>query len=80
MLSIRTAMRIAALHTDRLLIHTIMKHIIIELIYLLTLGACARVTVIVLCVSVCVCLSVCYRASGYIPRLYVENKMPLGFL
>ena len=35
MLSIRTAMRIAALHTDRLLMHTIVKHIIIELIYLL---------------------------------------------
>ena len=26
--------------------------------------------------SVCVC----YRASGYILRLYVENKVPLGFL
>ena len=25
----------------------------------------------------CVCLSVCY---GYIPHLYVENKVPLGFL
>ena len=30
--------------------------------------------------SVCVCVSVCYRASCYIPRLYVENKVPLGFL
>ena len=30
--------------------------------------------------SVSVCLSVCYHASGYIPHLYVENKMPLGFL
>ena len=27
-----------------------------------------------------VCVSVCYRASYYIPRLYIENKMPLGFL
>ena len=27
-----------------------------------------------------VCESVCYRASGYIPRLYVENNVPLGFL
>ena len=43
---------------------------------LLTLGACARITVVVL--SVCVC--VCYRASCYIPRLYVENRVPLGFL
>ena len=44
---------------------------------LLTLGACAvRVTVVVLCV----CVSVCYRASGYIPHFHVENKTPLGFL
>ena len=28
--------------------------------------------------SVCEC--VCYRASSYIPCLYVENKVPLGFL
>ena len=27
-----------------------------------------------------VCLCVCYRTSCYIPRLYVENKVPLGFL
>ncbi len=45
---------------------------------LLTLGACARVTVVVLCVCVCVC--VCYRVSRYIPRLYVESRVPLGFL
>ena len=42
---------------------------------LLTLGACARVMVIV-----CVCVCVCYCTSGYIPPLYVENKVPLGFL
>ena len=29
----------------------------------------------------CVCLSVCYRASCYIPRLiYVESRVPLSFL
>ena len=27
-----------------------------------------------------VCLSVCYRASCYIPRLYVEIQVSLGFL
>ena len=27
-----------------------------------------------------VCVSVCYHASCYIPRLYVENKVPLAFL
>ena len=49
---------------------------------LLTLGACARVTVVVLCVSVCVCVCVCvcYHASCHIPRLYVESKVPLSFL
>ena len=50
------------------------------LVQFLTLGACTRVTVVVLCVCLSVRLSVCYRASGYIPRLYVENKVPLGFL
>ena len=35
-----------------------------------------RVTVVVLCV----CLSVCNRASCYIPHLYVENQVSLGFL
>ena len=40
----------------------------------LTLGACAvRVTVVV-----CVCVCVCYHASCYIPRLYIEIKVPLG--
>ena len=38
----------------------------------LTLGACARVTV------VCVCVS--YHTSCFIPRLYVENTVPLSFL
>ena len=28
--------------------------------------------------SVCVC--VCYQANVYIPRLYVESRVPLGFL
>ena len=32
------------------------------------------------CVCVCVCLSVCYHASCFIPRLYVENTVPLSFL
>ena len=40
----------------------------------LTLGTCTRVTVVIL--SVCVC----YRASCYIPGLYVESRVPLGFL
>ena len=31
-------------------------------------------------VSVYVCVCVCYRASCYIPRLYVESRVPLGFL
>ena len=35
-----------------------------------------RVTVVILCVS----LSTCYCASCYIPHLYVQNKVPLGFL
>ena len=43
---------------------------------LLTLGAYARVTVVVLCE----CLSVCYHASCHIPRLYVENEVLLNFL
>ena len=43
---------------------------------LLTLSACARVTV----VCVCVCLSVCCHTNCYIPRLYVENMLPLSFL
>ena len=43
---------------------------------LLTLGACARVTVVVL--SVCVCA--CYQARCFIPRLYFESKVTLGFL
>ena len=38
-----------------------------------------RVTVVILCECVCVCLSVCYRANCYIPCLYVENRVPLGF-
>ena len=33
-----------------------------------------------LCVCVCVCVCVCYHASCYIPRLYIENKVLLGFL
>ena len=38
-----------------------------------------RVTVVVLCVCVCVS-SVCYHASCYIPCLYIEHRVPLGFL
>ena len=34
-----------------------------------------RVTVVFLCVYLCVC----YQASGYIPGLYVENKVLLSF-
>ena len=31
-------------------------------------------------VYVCLCMCVCvYRTNCYIPRLYVENKVPLGF-
>ena len=38
--------------------------------FFLTLGACARVTVVILCVCVCVCMCVCvcYLASCYILR------------
>ena len=47
------------------------------------LDTCMRITVIP-CVNVWVCMSVCVRvchhASCYIPRLYIENKMPLNFL
>ena len=32
------------------------------------------------CMCVCVCLSVCYRASCYIPGLYVESEAVLSFL
>jgi hypothetical protein len=41
-----------------------------------------KVTVVVLCVCVClsVYLSVCYQATCYIPGLYVENKVLLGFI
>ena len=44
-------------------------------IILLTLGICTRVTVVIL-------VPVCYQAtcSYYIPGLYVENKVPLGFM
>ena len=38
--------------------------------------ACARVTVVVLCV----CLSVCYRSSGYSIRLYLNQTTPTGSL
>ena len=31
-------------------------------------------------VVLCVCVSVYYQANCYIPGLYVENKVPLGFL
>ena len=43
----------------------------------LTLGACTRVTVVILSVYLCVC----YWASCYIPPyLYVESRVQLGFL
>ena len=32
------------------------------------------------CLCVCVCVCVCYHASCYIPLLYVEIKVPLGFI
>ena len=38
-----------------------------------------RVTVVVLCACLCVCVSVCYQASCYIPYLYVESEVSLGF-
>ena len=44
------------------------------------LDTCTRVTVVVMCVRSYVCVSVYYRTSCYIPHLYVENKVPLGFL
>ena len=39
--------------------------------YLLTLGTCTRVTVVVLCVSVCVC----YHATCYRRHFYVSNTV-----
>ena len=41
--------------------------------------ACARVTVVVLCVCLSVCLSVCYRSSGYSIRLYLQPTTSMGF-
>ena len=32
------------------------------------------------CVCVCVCVCMCHHTSCYIPCLYVENKVQLGFL
>ena len=52
--------------------------LIIQNFLSLTLGTCARVAVVVLCVCVCVC--VCYRASCYIPHLFLESQVSLGFL
>ena len=37
---------------------------------------CVRVTVVVLCVYVCVC----YHTNCYIPRLYIEKEKPCGVL
>ena len=42
----------------------------------LTLGACTRVNG---SHSVGLCVCVCYRASCYIPLLYIESQVPLGF-
>ena len=39
---------------------------------LLSLGACMRVTVIVVCV--------CYHTSSYIPGLYVQSEVAYSFL
>ncbi len=39
-----------------------------------------RVMVIVLCVGVCVCMCVSYRASSYIPGLYVQSVAIYSFL
>ena len=41
------------------------------------LGACARVTVVVLCV--CICLSFCYHANCYILCFFVKIQVSLGF-
>ena len=41
--------------------------------YSLTLGACARGTVVGLCV--CVCVFVCYRANCYIHHLKVQGEV-----
>ena len=49
----------------------------IPYLLLLTLGTCLRVTVVILCVCVSVCLS--YRASCYIPHLSWKSGA-LGFL
>ena len=31
-------------------------------------------------VCVCVCVCVCHRSNIYLPRLYIESRVPLGFL
>ena len=38
--------------------------------------ACVRVTVVVLYI----CVYVCYQACYYIPHLFIESPVPLGFL
>ena len=55
-------------------------HISISSTLIKPLRACARITVVILCVCVSVCLSVCYRAGGYIPGLYVQSEVAYGFL
>ena len=52
-------------------------------IILLTLGTCARVTVLILCVCVClsvclcVCVCVCYRSSAHIRRVCDKIGLPM---
>ena len=41
-------------------------------------GYGSRFVCVCVCVSVCVC--VCYHTSCYIPHLYIDIKVPLGFL
>ena len=47
--------------------------------YLLTLGACMRITDLMVIIFVCLWVCVCYQASCYIPHLCIESQVPLGF-
>ena len=48
--------------------------LMIVLIFL-TLGACARGTVVSLCVCVCMCVFVCYPANCYIHHFKVRGEV-----
>ena len=61
--------------TSAQLLDQVVNECINKLTCLLTLGACLRGTLVILCVCVCVY----YHASCFILGLCIENKVPLGF-